>query len=217
MMAQKGSRLPTSGEDFDDKTKPKTAEERSELAQIAAQARKANEAKAKAEARKSNVPDEVYIRNWDSITEAELAIAVIEKDLKQAKGVRNSRYATAKADGCNIEAMKRLRREEKIDTDEFDHDMKTVARIARIVGSPIAETSLMALLGEADKVNYYTQGFTAGKAGDNADTNPNTPGSEEFEKWAKGWRDGQAKLGEDFIKQSNAKAGKGGKDKSKLN
>jgi len=216
-MAQKGSRLPTSGDDFDDKTKAKTPEERSELAQLAVQARKANEAKAKAEARKSNVPDEVYIRNWDSITEAALAVAVIEKDLKQAKGVMQSRYATAKADGCNIEAIKVLRKMEKIDIDELDHDLKTVARIAGIVGSPIAETSLMALLGEVDKVNYYTQGFTAGKAGDNADTNPHTPGSEPFEKWAKGWRDGQAKLGDEFIKQSNAKSGKAGKDKSKLN
>lgn len=216
-MATKGTKLPNDSEDFDDKTKTKTPEERSELARIAAQARKSNEAKAKAEARKSNVPDEVYIRNWDAITEADLAIAVIKKDLKQAEGVLRNRYATAKADGCNIEAIKILRKAEKIDIDEFDHDMKTVARIAHIVGSPIAETSLMALLGEADKVNYYTQGFTAGKAGDNADTNPNKPGTEEFEKWAKGWRDGQAKLGDDFIKQSNAKNGKGAKDKSKLN
>lgn len=215
-MARKGEKLPGDDEDFDDKTKLKTPEERSELARLAVQARKSNEAKAKAEARKSNVPDEVILRNWDAITEAALAVAVIEKDLKQAKGVLQSRYATAKSDGCNIEAMKKLRKDEKIDTDEYDHDLKTEARYARIVGSTIAETSLMALLEATDKVNYYTQGFTAGKAGDNADTNPNTPGTEDFEKWAKGWRDGQAKLGDDFIKQSNAKTGKG-TNKNKLN
>ena len=172
------------------------AGDKAEIERLSSAAAAANERKAKAE-RKSNVPDEVYIRYWDAITVADAAVRELEKRLKQAKGVRSSCYSTAKSDGCNIEAMKILRKMERIDIDELDTDMKMVARIAGLVESPIAETCLMKLVEDVDKVNYYTQGFTAGKAGDAAETNPHTPGTEPFEKWAKGWVDGQAKLAQD--------------------
>lgn len=209
-MARKGNRLPESADEFADKNTAKTAEEKSEIARLAALARKQNEAKAKAEARKSNVPDEVYLRNWDSISEVILEMDIVEKELKRLKGVMESRYKTAKADGCDIDAMKRLRKDQKQDIDAYDHEMRTVARIARIVGSPVAETSLMKLLEETDKVNPYTQGFTAGKAGDDVASNPHQPGSVEFQKWSEGHGAGTKKLHDEFVRQSNDKNKKPG-------
>lgn len=211
-MAKRGNNLPEGDADeFSDKNKGKTPEERSEIAQLAALARKQNEAKAKAAARKSNVPDETYQRNWEAIDEADIVVAALKKELKQAEGVLRQRYATAKQDGCNIEAMKKLRAMQKIDVDELDHDLKTVARIAGIVGSPVAETSLMKLLEETDKVNPFTQGFTAGKAGDDVATNPHQPGTTEFVKWAEGHKAGTAKLHDEFVRQSKEKNKKGDK------
>lgn len=192
-MADKATRLPTL------QAVPTAAASeavRREIDQLSASAAKRNEKKAKADARKTNVPDEVYQRNWQAITDALIVMDAAAKALKSAKGVVQSCYSTAKSDGCNIEAMKRLRAMEKIDTDELDLDMRTVARIAGIVSSPIAETSLMRILEDADKVNHYTQGFAAGKAGDDLTNCPHKPGSVEFEKYEKGWRDGQAKIAE---------------------
>lgn len=195
-MAEKATRLPqigvapgaTAGDD-----------DKALIEKMAASAAALNKKKAKVEARKTNVPDEVYRRNWDAVSEAIVVRKAAEKELKRAKGVESSCYATAKLDGCNIEAMKRLRELEKIDTDELDLDMRTVARIAGIVNSPVAETSLMLLIEQADEVNYYTQGFTAGKAGDAFATCPHNPGTEESEKWGNGWKHGQAKLAEETL------------------
>lgn len=169
------------------------------ITKMSAAAAALNKKKAKVEARKTNVPPEVKKRNWDAITDAIAVMSAAEKELKRAKGIVQSCYATAKLDGCNIESFKRLRREEKIDIDEFDLDMIEVARLAVIVGSPVAQTSLMKLLEETDEVNYYTQGFTAGKAGDAFTTCPYNPGTEESEKWGHGWKHGQSKLAEETL------------------
>jgi len=171
------------------------------IAKLAASAEALNKKKAAAEAKKTNVPDEVYKRNWDAVSDAIAVMNAAAKELKRAKAVVQACYSTANNDGCNIEAMKRLRELEKIDTDELDLDMKTVARIAGIVGSTIAETSIMKLIDEADEVNYFTQGFTAGKAGDARDTCPHQPGSEKAEKWGRGWDEGQRRLQEELLRK----------------
>ncbi|MFN4017633.1 MAG: hypothetical protein ACK4JB_19995 [Reyranella sp.] len=212
-MADKATRLPTLQAV---PTMAASEAAKREIDQISASVAKRNEKKAKADARKTNVPDEVYQRNWQAITDALVVMDAAAKALKSAKGVVQSCYSTAKSDGCNIEAMKRLRAMEKIDTDELDLDMRTVARIAGIVSSPIAETSLMLILGEADKVNYYTQGFTAGKAGDDFASCPYDPGSENAEKWGKGWHAGQAKNMETLGRGKTAKE-KPAKASAKLN
>lgn len=164
-----------------------------EINQLSAGAAKRNEKKAKEEARKTNVPAEVKKRNWDAITDALAVMNAAAKALKEVKAVVQACYSTAKNDGCNIEAFKKLRAAEKIDSDEYDVDMKEMMNLAVIVNSPVAETCLMRILEDADKVNHYTQGFTAGKAGDDLANCPHKPGSVEFEKYEKGWRDGQAK------------------------
>lgn len=197
-MADKATRLPTL------QAVPGAAAseaDQKQIEQLAASAAAMNKKKAKAEAKKTNVPDEVYKRNWEAISDAIAVMNAAEKELKRAKGVVQACYSTAKNDGCNIEAMKRLRALEKIDTDELDLDMKTVARIAGIVSSPVAETSIMRLLDEADDVNYFTQGFTAGKAGDAKTTCPHPPGSDEAERWGRGWDEGQSRLQEELLRK----------------
>ncbi len=213
-MADKATRLPTL------QAVPgaaASAADMEQINQVSASIAVANKKKAKAEERKSNVPDEVKKRNWDAITDALAVMAAAEKELKRAKGVVQSCYSTAKNDGCNIEAMKKLRKMEKVDSDEFDLDMKETARLAVVVGSPVAETSFMLILGEADKVNFFTQGFTAGKAGDDVTTCPYDAGSEDAEKWGKGWAAGQAKLAEGLGRGKKAPAKAKAAGSAKLN
>ena len=202
-MADKATRLPT--------LQPVSGAAASEaiqkeIDQISASAAKRNAKKAKEQERKTNVPAEVKKRNWDAITDALAVMNAAAKALKEAKAVVQACYSTAKNDGCNIESFKMLRAKEKIDSDELDVDMKEMMNLAVIVGSPVAETSLRLILGEADKVNYYTQGFTAGKAGDDLANCPHQPGTVEFEKYEKGWRDGQAKIAEGLGRGKKATA-----------
>lgn len=177
-----------------------------EIEQISAGVAAANKKKAKAEERKTNVPDEVKVRNWQAINDAIAVRKAVEKELKKAKSIEAACWSTAKSDGCNITAFQRVLREQKIDSDEFDLDMREAAYVARLVGSPLAETSFMRILDDADKVNHYTQGFTAGKAGDDLANCPHQPGTVEFEKYEKGWRDGQAKIAEGLGRGKKAAA-----------
>lgn len=204
-MAGKATRLP-------DPTKfaagKPTTEDAANLAKLAESAKVDNEKKAAAEARRSNVPDETYKNNWDAITDKENAVKVLEKDLKSARGKLESAYSVAQNDGCNIKAMKRLRKMQKEDIDELDAEMRVIARIAGIVESPVAETNFMMMLTQADEANPFTMGFAAGKRGDAADTNPNKPGTEKFEKWRKGWGEGQLRLAQDKLGVKPKKAPK---------
>lgn len=213
-MAEKATRLPQIG------AAPGATpsdDDKALIEKMSASAAALNKKKAKVEARKTNVPDEVKLRNWDAVTDALAVMRAAAKELTRAKGIVQSCYATAKLDGCNIEAFKRLRREEKIDVDELDLDLQEMARLAVIVGSPIAQTSLMQLIEQTDEVNYYTQGFTAGKAGDAFDTCPYLPGTEESAKWGNGWKHGQAKLAEETLSRPPKKESASKGKRSKLN
>jgi ribosome modulation factor len=190
-MATKADKLPDLNQ-F--KTDAATADQAA-LDKIADSASKANAKKEAKAAKLANGPSEEVIKNnWLDISKqadkVKLAKALYDKE----KQTLRSRYSTAEADGCNVPAFKQLRKFQEMDLSELDAEMMEVARIAGIVGSPVASCSFATMLETADKANPFTAGYAAGKNGDDATSNPNVPGSERFEKWANGWREGQNKI-----------------------
>lgn len=200
-MADKAGRVPNP-KDFENKNgqsqvAAEISEREANLAKLAASAEKNNKAKDGAIDRGNNAMREVYENNWKITGEAAAEVKLAAAVLRKAKSHLGACYATAKGDGCNIKVMKKLREFQDLDLDLVDQEFRDVAWLADLVKSPVAKVvTFERLLEDADKANPYTQGYTAGRLGEDFNP-PYNPGTDEFDRYQRGWKEAQHKLAQE--------------------
>lgn len=148
-----------------------------------------------AEAPPSNVPDEVYLRHIDTIGLAQIALDAAVTIQKEKNGSLRNAYKLAKADGCDIDAIKLAAKLKKRDVGEVVSEHRVVARVLKLMEAPLGlQYDLFADVEVVDQIDARSAGVHAGKNGEPADNNPHQPGTEQHADWRRGWGDGQAAI-----------------------
>lgn len=145
------------------------------------------------------IPTEVYERHLAAIQTKRTAMDKAHEAYKQARGEFRSAFKTAKADGCNIDAMKEAHRLSKLDQLEVVQDFRDLGRILRIMEAPIGtQFGLFPEVELPKPVNAVLAGQHAGKNGEPRVNNPHPPGTPEYEQWDGGWLEKQAAIAEEM-------------------
>lgn len=140
--------------------------------------------------------DEVYDRH----------LKIIERTqnvLLKAQAANRAAFSQAKADGCDVDAIKRARKMHEEDHGAVLISYSETARCLRLLKSPLYEQLDMfaALEGAGAKINAASDGLMAGRNGKNRTDNPFTPGSDEFAQWDSNWLDGQKEIAAGMAKE----------------
>ena len=153
------------------------------------------------------VPDEIILR-WNAKIEVAANAAQRAKDAHDsAKGKLQSIYKAAKDDGVDIDALKEVRKMDKGDHAEVELRYRNTGRYLRVLESKLAvQFELFPEVKQSASVSAWLAGTRAGKSGVSIDENPHTPGSEVFEEWNGGWRNGQTKLAHEKLGREGASA-----------
>lgn len=140
----------------------------------------------------SNVPDSVYLDWLKQIGPAEKAVEAAAALLKSRKGKLGNIYKAAKGDGCNTDAIRAARHHDRLDHLQVTQDYTDTGRVLRLMESPLAtQFSLFNQPDWPEPVSIALAGFAAGKRGDDINSCPHTPGSEQDSIWRENWRKGQ--------------------------
>ena len=137
-------------------------------------------------------PDEVYLRWLSKIETAENAYDRAAEISKKRKSELGNVYTGAKDDGCDIDAIKKARREDKRAVADVAAEYSNIGRVLRLMHSPLAEQlELFKTPDWPEPVSANLQGFRVGKAGGSVDECPYEPGTETFVAWQTGHESGQ--------------------------
>src|SRR5258708_31499093 len=137
-------------------------------------------------------PDEVYLRWLSKIDTAEVAYDRAAEVAKKRKSELGNVYTGAKDDGCDIDAIKKARREDKRAVADVAAEYSNIGRVLRLMHSPLAEQlELFKTPDWPEPVSANLQGFRVGKAGGSVDECPYEPGTETFVAWQTGHESGQ--------------------------
>ena len=140
----------------------------------------------------SNIPDSTYLEWLKQIEPAEKLVEAAAALLKSRKGKLSNVYKAAKADGCNIDAIKSARHQDRLDHLQVTQDYVETGRVLRLMESPLAtQFSLFNQPAWPEPVSIALAGFAAGKRGDDINSSPHTPGSDGDSIWRENWRKGQ--------------------------
>jgi hypothetical protein len=140
----------------------------------------------------SNVPDSVYLDWLKQIGPAEKAVEAAAAVLKSRKGKLGNIYKAAKNDGCNTDAIRAARHHDRLDHLQVTQDYTDTGRVLRLMESPLAtQFSLFNQPEWPEPVSIALAGFAAGKRGDDINTSPHPPGSENDSLWRENWTKGQ--------------------------
>jgi hypothetical protein len=138
-------------------------------------------------------PDEVYQRWLSKIETAENAYDRAAENSKKRKSELGNIYTGAKDDGCDIDAIKRARKEAKRAAADVAAEFANIGRVLRIMKSPLQlELGLFSQPDWPEPVSANLHGYRVGKAGGSIDECPHIPGTESFAAWMTGHEGGQA-------------------------
>jgi ribosome modulation factor len=154
------------------------------------------------------VPDEVIGRHLKLIKAKLKAMEPILEDLNEARGVYRNARKLAKKEGVNLDAVDIILKLENLDQGKVLVDHADAGRYLMIMDSPLA-TQLdlfQNLQVQAPEVDARLQGRQAGGNAEDAENNPFTPGTEQFQAWAEGWAEGQNDNAEKFLDKSKGSA-----------
>jgi hypothetical protein len=133
------------------------------------------------------IPDEVKLRHYDQIGVALKASKAADEIAKKKRAALSNAYKAAKSDGCDVDALRATRKLDEGDhTDAILH-YKEVGEMLELIQS---ELPLFRSINIPPPVNAFLAGRQAGREGAPADSNPHTPGSEEFVRYAEGHASG---------------------------
>lgn len=135
------------------------------------------------------VPDEVIGRHLATLKTKSKALAKIvadyKEDLDQARGVLRSARKLAKKEGVNLKAFDIMSALESEDMGHVQVNYADVARYQKITDSPLLQLEMFAgMLAPEPAVDVALQGQRAGKEGVPSDSNPHTPGSDDWAIWS---------------------------------
>ena len=140
----------------------------------------------------SNIPDATYLEWLKQIGPAEKLVEAAAALLKSRKGKLSNVYKAAKADGCNIDAIKSARHQDRLDHLQVTQDYVETGRVLRLMESPLAtQFSLFNQPAWPEPVSIALAGHAAGKRGDDINSSPHTPGSDNDSIWRENWKKGQ--------------------------
>lgn len=123
-----------------------------------------------------------------------------------AVGERKDLRKRIKGAGIDLKAFDRMRRDSQRSGEERERDDREYRRYMAFIGKPVGTQTSFTFVDdeqeETEEEGSATQlrrlnaaereGLKAGKDGQRADSNPWTPGSEEFARWSDAWQQGQA-------------------------
>ena len=137
-------------------------------------------------------PDEVYLRWLSKIETADIAYDKAAEISKKRKSELSNVYAGAKDDGCDVDAIKKARREHARAVADVAAEYSNIGRILRLMRSPLAEQlDLFKTPDWPEPVNANLQGYRVGRAAGSLDECPFEPGTETFASWRTGYDLGQ--------------------------
>lgn len=133
------------------------------------------------------VPAEVKLRHYDQIGVALRASKAADDAAKKKRAALSNAYKAAKSDGLDVDVLRATRK-----LDEGEHvdailHYKGVGDMLELIDS---ELPLFREINIPPPVNAYLAGRQAGREGAPADSNPHTPGTEEFVRYAEGHASG---------------------------
>jgi hypothetical protein len=147
-----------------------------------------------AEARSHNVPPDVFLKHYREIRDCKDAQADAAAAVARAK-------KAAKNVGIDLDALKWLEKLAGLDTDEAELQLKHLQLYAKWIELPIGMQ--LDMWGKPEPATVDAQaaeeqrewaaggdGYKAGEAGHERDTNPHEAGSAEHVAWDKGWARG---------------------------
>jgi hypothetical protein len=170
-----------------------------------------------AEARSHNVPPATFLKHYRDI-----------RDLKDARDDAAMALArakkSAKNDGIDLDALKMLEKLSKLDVDEAEMQLKNLRMYAAWIELPIGsqidmfgkpEPAAVDAKDAAEQAEWQAggDGYKAGEAGHQRDTNPFSAGTAEYvawdKSWARGnkvWLNGQKKIAGEMAPKGNGAA-----------
>ena len=138
---------------------------------------------------------QVYERWLGKIDHADVRYEAARDIAKTRKGELGQIYEAAKADGCNIDAIKEARKKHKLDHLTVAQDYDDMGFILRVMKSPLAEQlNLFAKPERDEETNVAMAGELAGRRGDSIDENPHDVGTAYFVTWRAAHERGQRAL-----------------------
>jgi hypothetical protein len=137
-------------------------------------------------------PDEVYLRWLAKIDTADRVYDKAAEAAKKLKSQLSNVYAGAKEDGCDVDAIKKARREHARAVADVAAEYSNVGRILRLMQSPLAtQLELFKTPDWPEPVNANLAGYRVGRAGGSVDECPFELGTETFASWRTGHELGQ--------------------------
>ena len=133
------------------------------------------------------IPDEVKLRHYDQIGVALKASKAADEIAKKKRAALSNAYKAAKSDGCDVDVMRATR---KLDEGEHVDAILHYQGVGKMLELIESELPLFREINIPPPVNAYLAGRQAGREGAPADSNPHTPGSEEFVRYAEGHASG---------------------------
>ena len=138
--------------------------------------------------------DEVIARHLKDIRAAIAKREKAKSAARDAGKVVTNYIKIAAGDGMDRKALLKMLADEDRPTGEVVAERRAIARYEKVSGSPLG-TQWSLLDGDQPlDIDAYATGEHAGMNGERADTNPHTPGTESFQRYASGWAAGQARL-----------------------
>lgn len=130
------------------------------------------------------VPDEVYERHLKKIETTDRAMAKAKEEYDQTKGVHQQAYKAAKADGCDIDAIKLARKLDQRDAGVVAIQYSETGRILKLMGSPLSvEMKLFDDIELPIATKASLDGKQAGAMSAPRDSNPHRQGTPEYVAW----------------------------------
>jgi ribosome modulation factor len=142
-------------------------------------------------------PDEVWQRWLSKIETASNAYDRAAEISRKRKSELGNIYDGAKDDGCDIDAIKKARKDAKRPVADVAAEHVNIGRVLRLMKSPLQlELGLFAKPEWPEPVNANLRGYRVGKAGGSIDECDYQPGSETYIAWRNGYDSGQAETRE---------------------
>jgi hypothetical protein len=137
----------------------------------------------------------VYLKWLPRIEAADARYQAAADVAKSRKGELGAIFEAAEQDGVNIVAVRKARKEHKLDHLTVSQDYEDMGFVLRLMKSPLAvQLNLFAPPQRDEETNVAIAGELAGRRGDSIDENPHDVGTAYFVTWRAAYERGQKGL-----------------------